>query len=875
MRPICDRSAFLRGCVVAFAVGAPLAAEQVLFSAQGWTVSAADTIDCSKPIVLPVRGPSTLFDPSNRAVLQAVTLGIGPGLAHQCPGLSEVVLISGRTRRLVALSPVAVAPSTPETAAIPTPSRPVIPPKNTPTSPERSAVPARPVTEARPGAEVAVTAKSVEIVARRYQDRRLQSLDSVKDIEEKCELLSRWLGRFKEEYPEPALNVYLHRQAQAYLYRDEDFVQVFGLPYDQTTIKWRADIHDKVIRRCQGFTPTSGLRRTAMRTYVNQFEPFQIMLDGAFAGEQNQLSPDAITAAITRARESRAWMERTLSGLSSLSINAASFHQLTEYQPRDDSENGGRSAQRSRNEPRSDSPLLTALWPSEQKYLLDAIAKQRTHIAMQVASQWVLEIDSFGPTLIDAARLRDVHQQQQKILAAVDTNIRDQAAAKYDSKLSSILAPLVGARLQTLAALPGTLSGAAQSLAWYENFARDFKPYLDHPSVASFREAYRANRNRVLASALPEWKRIVAADPATNVSLAELKTKLENLIPSEESTSQRSEYEGAFAVLSGRKQEADYAVAVGKCDNLAAHPQDPEAVAAGVSDQRLNVPYIILACEDAIKRRTAAPRLHFQLARAYLTIGRIESGIEQLLAAAQEGHGASLAYLADLHIDGARGIDADAELAYSLYERAAEAGFAPAKMVLAEFKDVSKEVAEADKEEQEQIAELKKTNPELFVDSGNYAAGPIAEEPVDLSTIDFTKFSAPKVMRILLAEDPNKALADQDPSNLNAATFSKALVGAQIASSFQFLGKQDDPACQAIVSRFGQRVSLMAALTAKKGSEVDLFFVDREGSIEAAKFSGDIDMGTLVYEYGGCANRPMQRYTKNLDGLLNNLGEER
>ena len=92
------------------------------------------------------------------------------------------------------------------------------------------------------------------------------------------------------------------------------------------------------------------------------------------------------------------------------------------------------------------------------------------------------------------------------------------------------------------------------------------------------------------------------------------------------------------------------------CDRKASHPDDPEAVTAGVRDERLDAQGTILACEGAVKADSSTPRLHFQLARGYLTAGRLEDGIEQLLLAAQEGHGASLAYLADIHLDGAAGI---------------------------------------------------------------------------------------------------------------------------------------------------------------------------------------------------------------------------
>lgn len=149
---------------------------------------------------------------------------------------------------------------------------------------------------------------------------------------------------------------------------------------------------------------------------------------------------------------------------------------------------------------------------------------------------------------------------------------------------------------------------------------------------------------------------------------------------------------------------------VQECDALAAHPDDPEAFTTGISDEKLNAPTTIRACEAAVKAEPQTPRLHFQLARGYLKANNIESAIEQLIAAGEQGHGASLAYLADLHVEGAPGIDADPALARSLYERSVASGFQPAKKILAEFEDKTAEYAKAETEEHEPAKSAGATN---------------------------------------------------------------------------------------------------------------------------------------------------------------------
>lgn len=146
----------------------------------------------------------------------------------------------------------------------------------------------------------------------------------------------------------------------------------------------------------------------------------------------------------------------------------------------------------------------------------------------------------------------------------------------------------------------------------------------------------------------------------------------------------------ASALASGQQRRRPRArvapaAAASPCDRLAAHPNDPLAASAGVGDERLDAAAVIEACGAESAADPSAPRLAFQLARGYLKAGRVEEAVEQLVEAAKGGHGGALAYLGDLYLDGAAGLEADPALAHSLYQRSAEAGFAPATTMLAQI----------------------------------------------------------------------------------------------------------------------------------------------------------------------------------------------
>lgn len=139
--------------------------------------------------------------------------------------------------------------------------------------------------------------------------------------------------------------------------------------------------------------------------------------------------------------------------------------------------------------------------------------------------------------------------------------------------------------------------------------------------------------------------------------------------------------------------------AINDCDTLAGSPEDPDGVAAGVPDDDLNGPDIIDVCQAAVSADGGTPRLKFQLARGLLKMDRDEEALEQLVPAAEAGHGGALALLGDIYLSGAAGVEADPAAAKVLYQKAVAAKYLPARKALAKFQDQTKALAQADAEE--------------------------------------------------------------------------------------------------------------------------------------------------------------------------------
>jgi hypothetical protein len=69
-------------------------------------------------------------------------------------------------------------------------------------------------------------------------------------------------------------------------------------------------------------------------------------------------------------------------------------------------------------------------------------------------------------------------------------------------------------------------------------------------------------------------------------------------------------------------EPAAWSQAPTRCDELAAHPDDPLKLAPGVSQRNVDLPAAIAACQAAVAADPANPRLNYQLARVLGYAGR-------------------------------------------------------------------------------------------------------------------------------------------------------------------------------------------------------------------------------------------------------------
>ncbi|MEM7428670.1 MAG: tetratricopeptide repeat protein [Pseudomonadota bacterium] len=110
-----------------------------------------------------------------------------------------------------------------------------------------------------------------------------------------------------------------------------------------------------------------------------------------------------------------------------------------------------------------------------------------------------------------------------------------------------------------------------------------------------------------------------------------------------------------------------------KCDCLAAHPLDRNAVASGVIWDNLRSDLAVAACEQAVARHPRSVRLRFQLGRALDKDGKFGRAAGHYRSAADLGYGMALHNLGSLHHNG-KGFKRDDDAASVLYGKAVRAG---------------------------------------------------------------------------------------------------------------------------------------------------------------------------------------------------------
>lgn len=129
------------------------------------------------------------------------------------------------------------------------------------------------------------------------------------------------------------------------------------------------------------------------------------------------------------------------------------------------------------------------------------------------------------------------------------------------------------------------------------------------------------------------------------------------------------------------------AVQTHRCDQLAADPDDPTRVTAGVADEAIKSAQAIAACTEALKTHANEPRFAFQLGRALLAGGKETAAVQSFAAAAQAGHAGAMVYFGMAMAEGAGGLPKEPEKGEQMQALGERAGYRSGQPIAAPTPD--------------------------------------------------------------------------------------------------------------------------------------------------------------------------------------------
>ncbi|MEP7364257.1 MAG: hypothetical protein ABI972_13465 [Acidobacteriota bacterium] len=544
-------AALRRGVSLASVVWVPLALlaqSSELWKQGNWALQSPPPGNCGSLPLLQVKGPGSVFDPPNSAVLADLEKALPEALAKACPGTREVVLVSGRSRRLVRVQRAAApAPAAPPAQSAPAPAPPQVREAAPPPEPvvtRRESPPASnqlaplqpsevvsggtpappPVISSGPPARTVAVPSSTHAPTLGARSE-LPSLASVHKTEDKCEVLLKWLESGKSGDPAPTAYRMAMRPDMQRIFRDEPMNAVFGTTYDATENRWRLEMHEKAFGPCIGmvqpranvpFAPR-GPNQTLLQ-YAQQFQQYRQVIDGAFLGQPGPFEPAALSRYVQQARSQLALANQTMIAAGAARPDRQTFDQL--------------NAQR-----QAVPAQLSLLTATEKSQVTEFLSQRLAAISSPIADEWLRGASSTQKGAASAKVLNSQFASITPVLTAMDAPARTAFQDRYNHLIESLIAEPLQSDIAKLQSVQPTLSGVLEIAGWKTTFDASYRDLRSFAAVRAAEHEYTQNRARVLTGALPAWIKQVDTIPVDGAAITAKRRDMEILFPTQEDRS--------------------------------------------------------------------------------------------------------------------------------------------------------------------------------------------------------------------------------------------------------------------------------------------------------------------------------------------------
>lgn len=451
--------------------------------------------------------------------------------------------------------------------------------------------------------------------------------------------------------------------ALALAVQDDVFVPHFGKPYDQLVP--------------ENFRMFQGIWRECERTFQYGLAERNLILNVWSQGTQARLS-----AGLTQARAAQVELDGILTALPQLQPNEQDFDQLQSMRTRGQSlvANAGDEATR----------VFRTRLDEAWRRVGVPMERQRTLAQIDGAS---------GSTgLMQLASIKDDLGRRQ-----LPDDVRAELTQRANNRIGEMLPAIVNEERRISQTFAPSYEGLVSSAEWVRDFDRRFASLApQQPALTSLRQEVMQRRLAQLdtlkaplelklrtsrdieeltrlpdALFLPEERGMPVATRLLDAS-EKRRTLLDKVLKDQAIFGAQPEHDALLAGTSPGGTEAPTlgrkAAAPSRCDELAAHPNDPDRRAAGVEDEQLDGKAVVTACDDALRREKDAGRLHMQRARGLLAQQRFKDAVLALQQGVKLNNAVAHYYLALAYEEGAGGLPKDAGKATRLKAQADKLG---------------------------------------------------------------------------------------------------------------------------------------------------------------------------------------------------------
>jgi hypothetical protein len=298
-------------------------------------------------------------------------------------------------------------------------------------------------------------------------------LAQARSDDERRDAIVRWFRRLKQEYPDldlhhSILGPELYGKVLN-LFSDDDFVPVFGKPFEALTADDRNYVK-QLFRRL--FT---GERRELL-------DGFGDFLDRPFILPTGSFSYADVAPQLAFRRTVRKQWHETMDRLKGLSPTSADYDELL-------------SLEKKETEPFRD------LWPSEFKQFQEAVESTKRRLADTVATQRLDKVMANASGLEGARLLADWIDQQVDVLKYISDETHKKLKARINEKADELLAEPLRNEADAVTQLGGGILAVRAGKTWYYELLKNYGFARDSSSFQNAVARLQARRGADLDAA--------------------------------------------------------------------------------------------------------------------------------------------------------------------------------------------------------------------------------------------------------------------------------------------------------------------------------------------------------------------------------------